>query len=289
VEPAGRRARGDRPLGAVEPERGDARLGVGGATGAGVRVCVVDSGVEVGHRLVGEVDEAVVVSRTEDGEIDIAPDEEGDLCGHGTAVAGIIRSIAPECSLSSARVLGAGFRGSSAVLLAGLRWAIEQGYHVVNLSLSTTKSETAPALRELADLAYFRRCLVVASAHNMPIESFPWRFSSVLSVGSHEGDDPLELVYNPRPPVEFFARGLDIEVAWPGGQTIRSTGNSFATPHVSAIAALVLSKYPGLAPFQLKTVLSLVADTRPPEPRRRSTGTASRAKAVRVRAGTRPT
>jgi subtilisin family serine protease len=55
-------------------------------------------------------------------------------------------------------------------------------------------------------------------------------------------------------------RGLNIEVAWPGGRVIRSTGNSFATPHVSAIAALVLSKHPGLTPFQLKTVLSLVAD-----------------------------
>jgi subtilisin len=232
----------------------------GGATGAGVRVCIVDSGVEADHPRVGGVDEAVVIGRTDKGEIEVVPDDEGDPCGHGTAVAGIIRSIAPDCSLGSARVLGAGFRGSSAVLLAGLRWAIEREYDVINLSLSTTKRETAAVLHELADLAYFRGCVLVASAHNMSVESFPWRFSSVLSVGSHEGDDPLELVYNPRPPVEFFARGLDVEVAWSGGGTIRSTGNSFATPHVSAIAALVLSKHPGLAPFQLKTVLSLVAD-----------------------------
>jgi subtilisin len=231
----------------------------GGATGEGVRVCVVDSGVEPGHPRVGGVDEAVAVVRTDAGELEITPDE-GDPCGHGTAVAGIIRMIAPACTLASARVLGAGFRGSSAVLLEGLRWAIEEGYDIVNLSLSTTKRETAGVLHELADLAYFRRCLLVASAHNMPVESFPWRFSSVLSVGSHEGDDPLELLYNPRPPVEFFARGVDIDVAWAGGGTIRSTGNSFAAPHVTGIAALVLSKHRELTPFQLKTVLSFVAD-----------------------------
>jgi subtilisin family serine protease len=93
----------------------------------------------------------------------------------------------------------------------------------------------------------------------MPVESFPWRFSSVVSVGSHESDDPLAFFYNPSPPVEFFARGVDVEVAWPGGSTVRCTGNSFATPHVAAICALVLSKHPELTPFQLKSVLHLTS------------------------------
>jgi subtilisin family serine protease len=238
----------------------DREWALGGATGAGVRVCVVDSGVEAGHPLVGDLSDKKAVVVDEDGAPQVVPDEEGDACGHGTAVAGIIRALAPECELASVRVLGAGFRGSSKVLLAGLEWAVEEGYDVINLSVSTTKRETVSALHELADRAYFRRALVVASAHNMPVESWPWRFASVLSVGSHEGSDPLELIYNPRPPVEFFARGVDIDVAWPGGGSLRSSGNSFATPHVAAIAALVLSKHPGLTPFQLKAVLSLVAD-----------------------------
>jgi subtilisin family serine protease len=208
---------------------------------------------------VGEVEGSVAVSIGDDGEPVIEEDSEGDLCGHGTACAGIVRSLAPDCRLYSARVLGAGYTGSGRVLLAGLRWAVEQGFEVVNMSLSTTKQDLAGFLHELADSAYFRRSVLVASAHNMPVDSYPWRFSSVISVGSHEGTDPLQFFYNPSPPVEFFARGLDVEIAWLGGATIRASGNSFATPHIAGICALILGKHPELTPFQLKSVLHLTA------------------------------
>jgi len=130
---------------------------------------------------------------------------------------------------------------------------------VVNMSLSTTKRQLGELLHELADTAYFQGTVLVASAHNMPVESFPWRFSSVISVGSHEEDDSLVYYANPNPPVEFFARGVDVDVAWLGGGSIRASGNSFATPCISAIVALILSKHPGLTPFQLKTVLHLTS------------------------------
>jgi subtilisin len=227
----------------------------GGAKGAGVRVCVLDSGVEAGHPRVGEVQQSIAISIDGDEVIVDEHDTAGDLCGHGTACAGVIRSLAPECELVSVRVLGAGYTGSGEVLLEGLRWAIEQGFEVVNMSLSTTKQKFAGLLHELADSAYFRRTMLVASAHNMPVESYPWRFSSVISVGSHEQDDPLAYFYNPSPPVEFFARGVDVDVAWTGGGSLVCTGNSFATPHISGIAALVLSKHPDVTPFQLKSVL----------------------------------
>ena len=208
----------------------------------------------------GEVAAAVAFHRGEDDEIERVDDTEGDLCGHGTACAGIVRSLAPECDLYSARVLGAGFKGSGPVLLEGLRWAVEEGFDVINMSLSTTKRQFAELLHELADKAYFNNTVLVASAHNMPVESYPWRFSSVISVGSHEEPDPMTFFYNPSPPVEFFARGVGVEIAWLGGGTILSTGNSFATPHMSGICALVLSKHPELTPFQLKSVLYLTAN-----------------------------
>jgi subtilisin len=231
----------------------------GGSTGKGVKVCILDSGIEAEHPLVNGIDGAVAVEVGENDEVTVVDDAEGDLCGHGTACAGIVRSLAPDCSLFSVRVLGAGFTGSGTALLGGLRWAVEQGFQVINMSLSTTKSHFAGMLHEVADAAYFRRAILIASAHNMPVESYPWRFSSVISVGSHEEADALAFFYNPNPPVEFFARGVDVEVAWLGGSTARSTGNSFATPHISGICALILGKHPELTPFQLKNTLYLTA------------------------------
>ena len=231
----------------------------GGATGAGVTVCILDSGIEAGHPLVGGVSRAVAISVSDDGDAVAEEDAEGDLCGHGTACAGIVRSFAPECELVSVRVLGAGYTGSGPILLAGLRWAVEQGYDVINMSLSTTKSQFVSTLHDLADRAYFDRTILVASAHNMPVKSYPWRFASVISVGSHEESDPYALYSNPDPPVELFARGLDLDVPWVGGGTLRVTGNSFATPHVAGICARILSKHPTLTPFELKTVLRLVS------------------------------
>jgi subtilisin len=241
------------------PDRVTREWAWGGATGAGTRVCILDSGVEAAHPLVRELDSAVAISLGEDEEVIVTEDEEGDLSGHGTACAGVVRSLAPECILSSVRVLGAGFTGSGGVLLAGLRYAVEQGFDVINMSLSTTKKPFASVLHELADSAYFNRTVLVASAHNMPVESYPWRFSSVISVGSHEDPDPFTFFYNPTPPVEFFGRGLNVEVAWLGGRTVTVSGNSFATPHLSGICALILAKHPELTPFQLKSVLYLTA------------------------------
>ena len=241
------------------PERVTREWAFEGATGKGVRVCILDSGVDPSHPSVGELESAVAISIGDDEEVVATDDTEGDVSGHGTACAGIVRQLAPEASISSVRVLGANFTGSGNVLLGGLRYAIEQGFDVINMSLSTTKKPFASILHELADSAYFRRTVLVASAHNMPVESYPWRFSSVISVGSHEGDDSFEWYANPNPPVEFFARGVDLDVAWFGGSTLRATGNSFAAPHIAGLSALVLSKHPGLTPFEVKSLLRATA------------------------------
>jgi subtilisin len=225
---------------------------MGGADGAGVRVCIVDSGVDASHPDVGTLTSAVAV---EDGKI--VPDEIGDVSGHGTACAGIVRAIAPAAEISSVRVLSADMTGGGGAFIAGVRWAVEQRFDVVNLSLSTRKRAFLEELHDVVDAAYFARTVLVASAHNLAVESWPWRFASVLSVATHGGEDPLEYHYNPQPPVEFFARGVDVRCAWLDGQSVLATGNSFATAHVAGIVARVRGKHPGLTPFALKTVLQL--------------------------------
>jgi len=254
-----REAAAARPLRSAWPLADAREWAWGGATGAGVRVCIVDSGVDASHPRVGPIQSAHAVAER-DGALTVVPDTAGDLYGHGTACAGVVRGLAPACEIHSVRVLDADLTGGGPVLLRGLRWAIEEGFDIVNLSLSTTKSRFVPELHELADLAYFQGTLLVASAHNMPVESFPWRFAAVASVGSHAGADPWEYYVNPHPPAEFAAPGVDVELAWHGGATIRASGNSFAAPHIAGLAALVRSKHPSMTPLELKAALRAAAN-----------------------------
>lgn len=233
---------------------------LGGADGTGVRVCVVDTGVDDGHPRVGTLARSAAVVTGPDGSMRVEEDIREDLNGHGTACAGIIRSVAPRVELSSVRVLDRGKYGTSKALVAGLEWAIDQNFDVVNMSLSTSMPEVIQPLRELADRAYFRRTLLIVAAQNIPVRSFPWTFSSVLSVASHNEDTPMTYYYNGCPPVDFYARGVRVRVARPGGDEKTGTGNSFAAPHLAGICALILSKRRWLTPFQLKTVLFLTAD-----------------------------
>jgi subtilisin family serine protease len=242
------------PIGPVTPD-----WAWGGADGSEVRVAVLDSGIDASHPLVGPLDRSVEVVSGPDGGLQVAEAEPTDPAGHGTACASVIRSIAPKARLTSVRILTEGGHGSGAALLAGLEWAIDDGFDVINMSLSTTKTQFCQELRELADRAYFRRCTLVASAHNMPVRSYPWPFASVISVASHDEPDPMTYYYNPAPPVEFYAKGVRVRVAWAGGKESHSTGNSFATPHITGICALILSKHRLLTPFQLKSVLYLAA------------------------------
>lgn len=230
-----------------------------GADGDGVRACIVDSGVDPSHPLVGPIDEAMSIAVDAQNRVNVTRVEPADTAGHGTACASIIRSIAPKSSISSMQVLTDATTGSGAALLAGLDWAISAGFDLVNLSLSTTRPNFCQALYELADRAYFRRSTLVVSAHNMPVRSFPWPFASVISVASHDEPDSLLHYYNPGPPVEFYARGIRVPVAWRNGERIRSTGNSFAAPHITGLCCLILSKHPWLTPFQLKSALYLTA------------------------------
>ena len=247
--------RRERPFGAMD--RGEV---FGESRGQGVTVAIIDSGVEadhpaVGGRLVG----SFRVEPGDDGPRVVVDDSATDLVGHGTACAGIIHSIAPAAALVSIRVLGADNRGGGPAFAAAIEWTIAQGFGVVNLSLSSRSEALAERFHELADEAYFANTLLVSAANNVVGASYPSLFAAVVSVAAHDAGDPDVWYYNPSPPVEFGAHGLDVDVAWRGGTRIRATGNSFAAPHLAGRAALIRARYAAASPFEVKTMLAATA------------------------------
>jgi subtilisin family serine protease len=230
----------------------------GGSAGAGVRVAVVDSGIDADHPALGgrvDAEAGVEVRLVGDRDVELVPGAHADAYGHGTACAGIIHQLAPDAELVSVKVLGANLGGKAVQFAAGFRWAVEQRFDVINLSLGTRRADWALTFHELCDEAYFQGVLVVAAANNVQLSSFPSMYASVISVACNTATDPERFHYNPDPPTEFLARGIEIDVPWRGGGHETVTGNSFAAPHISGLAARVLGKHKGLRPFQVKTAL----------------------------------
>jgi subtilisin family serine protease len=157
------------------------------------------------------------------------------------------------------RVLGSRLTGKGLVFAAGLRWAIKEGARVVNLSLSTGREDYFGLFHEIADEAAFAGVVLVCATNNVPAPTYPAQFSSVISVAAHDGQDPFGIDANPAPPTDFGAPGIDVRVPWLSGSTILTTGNSFASPHVTGLVARLLSKHPQLTPYEVKTVLRAVA------------------------------
>lgn len=230
------------------------------ATGKGVTVGIVDSGIDVNHpELAGRVFESVE-ARAENKRIVFDESVAGDSAGHGTACAGIVASIAPDAAIHSIKVLGAGGIGDGHAFLAGLEYAIKKKYRVINLSLGTTKPQFFSPLHDLLDRAYQTGCVVVAAANNLPQPSFPSVFSSsLISVIKSDNTDPLKFGFHYGEVIELTAPGVNVKTAWPGGGHRSLTGNSFACPHIVGVIALLMEKFPEITPFQVKTALYAIA------------------------------
>jgi subtilisin family serine protease len=226
----------------------------GNSTGRGVKVAVIDSGIDAEHPAVGRVAGYISIGVGPDGPV-YDDSRHMDAVGQGTACAGIIRRLAPDCELYSVKVLGPHLARRGTMFAEGLRWAIDHGIQVCNLSLGTPRHEMHGVLHELADHAYFRNIIVVAAANDPPVPGDPALFASVISVAACQGEDDRVFYYNPAPPVEFGAPGINVRVPWRDGGWLAGTGNSFAAPDISGIVATILGKHPYLTPFQVKVIL----------------------------------
>lgn len=256
--------------GALEKQPGHLVAGInrarvfGDGTGRGVRVAVIDSGVQADHPAVGTVNGAVDITHDPDAEgLAIISGPHGDMYGHGTACAAIIRELAPEVELTSVRVLGSNLKGRAEVFAAGLEWAIDAGMDVVNLSLSTHNEAFVRRFHELCDRAAFAGCVLVSALSNLPGDSFPSQFAGVLSVAAVDTTDRERWWYRTGGPAEFGAAGVGVEVAWNEGGRVIASGNSFAAPVIAGHAARIIGANPGIAPFEVKAVLRACAANGP--------------------------
>jgi subtilisin len=230
------------------------------ATGAGIRVAVLDSGVE--RRILQEkhphspaLEGAVFLcDRPEP-----LPDEGRQSTPHGTTVADVILTIAPQAQLYSADVFGPSGTCEVETVIRALHWAVDTWKcKIVNLSLGVVEQRLQPLprrqqfLRAIED-AYFKDVLVVAAAHNdHPLtRSYPALFAPpLLSVDKNLFNDPLHFAYQVREQVEFQAHGRGYL-----GPFAQEPATSWAAPHLSGIAARILSLKPDLKPFEMKTIL----------------------------------
>jgi subtilisin len=228
-------------------------------------VAVVDSGVDGDHPKVGHVEQYMAIERDDSTEsgVRLIPGIHQDLYGHGTACAAIIRQLAPEVELVSVRVLRDDLKGSVGAFASGVEWCIEEGVDIINLSMSTASDRWSETFWDLVDLATYKGVLLVSAMNNERKRSIPSEFAGVFSVACAPGTDPEAVWCNPNGPAEWGAAGIDVDVAWLNGSTIRTTGNSFAAPVVAGHLARIVATHRGLRPWQAKAVLAQLAVNAP--------------------------
>ncbi|GAB2617323.1 hypothetical protein Aab01nite_30570 [Paractinoplanes abujensis] len=250
------------------------KISVAGAwktsTGAGVTVAVLDTGVEATHpdlaaNMVAGYD---AVANTDGATTD--PN------GHGTHVAGTIAAvtgngvgvsaIAPNTKIMPVRVLKANGSGYMSDTAEGIIWAADHGADVINMSLGS--SEKVTAVSNAISYARSKGVVVVAAAGNERAKgsptSYPAADAGVIGVAATDSADKIASYSNAGSYVDVAAPGSAILSTYPtalGSRTGYTTmsGTSMASPHVAAVAALLVAYQPALTPDQVESALTTSA------------------------------
>ncbi|MGW6449247.1 S8 family peptidase [Lentzea sp. NPDC055074] len=240
-----------------------------GITGKGIKVAIVDTGVDEKHPdLAGQ--QIAEKNFTTD------PDNT-DNVGHGTHVGSTVAShdakyggVAPGAQLIDAKVC-VEFGCQESWILDGMRWAAEQGAQVINLSLGGSDTpEVDPLEQAVNDLtAQYGTLFVIAAGNSGSPGSVgsPSTAEAALSVGAVDRGDVLAPFSSKGPRVgdsglkpEVTAPGVDIVAAKAGtADHVAFSGTSMATPHVAGAAALLKQQHPEWTPAQLKSALATTA------------------------------
>lgn len=225
------------------------------ATGSGIVVAVLDSGLDVLHPLLAGsvvpgawnfIDNNADVSDVGDG---IDSNDNGvadELVGHGTLIAGLIHRVAPDAGILPIKVMDSDGLTTTFRLIEGIYHALDNGATIINISMGTTIDTTM--LGEAMDAAWAQGVLIVASAGNNDTNDpvrFPAGYShpGLLAVAATNNNDRRALFSNYGPFVSIAAPGVSITSTIPGGGYGRASGTSFSSPLVAGGAALIAERY----------------------------------------------
>lgn len=231
------------------------------ATGKEVRVGVVDTGVNMTHPdLAGNVKAGFdAISETEG---------VGDDNGHGTHVVGTIAAldngfgvvgVAPEAHIYAVKSFDSKGKGIASDIIQGIAWCIDQGVRIINMSFGTVDSNKALELA-ISKAAEAGVLLVAASGNTGGRNTvlYPARDPHVVAVAASTEDDQIAAFSSSGPEVDIAGPGADIYSTYTGQRYKTLSGTSMACPHVTGVAALVLSAVPQLS---AKEVEGLICET----------------------------
>lgn len=249
------------------PTRAECLAGLREGSGGGVKVAVLDTGVDVTHPAFVDCRFGKVYEThwTERGPVTV----EGlsaDTAGHGTAIAGIVHRLAPAAELLCIRVLDGGSRQYRHELIReGARFARERGATIFNCSFGVPGTGyTLPIYKEWTDAIFHRGATVVAAASNESQDLPEWPAHLAQVIGVVAADCCVEnLRKRPGGPIPFAAAGVGVTVPVPGGSYAKVTGSSFATACVSGLLARLVSAFPGISPGMTREALDHFAMEEP--------------------------
>lgn len=236
-------------------------------TGMGVKVCVVDTGIDKDHP---DLQANLAGGRNFVAKgLTLDPTKWDDDNGHGTHVAGTVAAlnntigvvgVAPQASLLAAKVLNRQGSGYFSDIMAGINWCVQSGAKVVSMSLGS--SSDVQAFHDTVDAAYANGVLVVAAAGNDyggPV-SYPAAYDSVVAVSATNSNDEVASFSSVGPEVELAAPGASVLSTYKDGGYATLSGTSMATPHVSGVAALAWEANPLLTNVEVRALLQSTAD-----------------------------
>ncbi len=236
------------------------RVGVG----EGIRIAIIDSGVETSHPdLQGlKLTDDIMIVR--DGPRLHAVDGRGvDLYGHGTAIASIIHRIAPKAEIGSFQALNQNLGAKSDAIELAVSEALRRGYQILNCSFGCRGEDRfLRRYKDWIDKTYLRGAHIVAACNNddMGEPEWPAYFSSVIAVNMARIADDETIHHCPGRLVEFAARGTELDLPWRDGKRKTGvSGSSYAAPVVAALVARLLGAYHSLSPLATKAVLAEIA------------------------------